>query len=185
MDAGYLVANGTLRDLPPGSHLNPATGAFTWAPGPGYFGTYHLAFVRGSEQIPVDVTIRAIVSTAAGESEIRMFLDLPQANATVSGPVTLAGWALDPQAWTGSGIGAVHVWASRTDVPGLAPQVVGVAQLGAARPDVAAAFGAQFGTAGFSLTTTLAPGSYDLAVYAWSTRTAQFEDARTVHVTVR
>ena len=44
---GFLVANGTLRDLPPGSHLDPATGVFTWTPGPGYIGTYRLTFVRG------------------------------------------------------------------------------------------------------------------------------------------
>ena len=42
---GFLVANDTLRDLPAGSHLDPATGIFTWAPGPGYIGTYRLTFV--------------------------------------------------------------------------------------------------------------------------------------------
>ena len=42
---GFLVANDTLRDLPAGSHLDPATGMFTWAPGPGYIGTYRLTFV--------------------------------------------------------------------------------------------------------------------------------------------
>lgn len=58
VDSGALVANGTLRDLPPGSRLDTATGQFTWAPGPGYLGTYHLEFLRGPERIRVDVTIR-------------------------------------------------------------------------------------------------------------------------------
>jgi hypothetical protein len=58
VEHGYLVANGTLRDLPPGSYLNIETGVFTWAPGVGYIGTYQLTFVRGGEQIQIDVTIR-------------------------------------------------------------------------------------------------------------------------------
>jgi hypothetical protein len=51
------VANGTLRDLPPGSSLSVDTGVFTWSAGLGYHGTYRLAFVRGGEQFLVDVTI--------------------------------------------------------------------------------------------------------------------------------
>ena len=49
---GFLVANDTLRDLPAGSHLDPATGVFTWAPGPGYIGTYRLTFVSGGAADP-------------------------------------------------------------------------------------------------------------------------------------
>jgi hypothetical protein len=60
--AGYLVANGTLRDLPVGSHLDPATGRFTWMPGPAYLGTYRLTFVRGGEQVSVDITVGRAVS---------------------------------------------------------------------------------------------------------------------------
>jgi hypothetical protein len=57
VEAGYLVANGTLRDLPAGSHLDTTTGLFTWMPGPAYGGSYRLTFVRGDEQVLVDVTI--------------------------------------------------------------------------------------------------------------------------------
>jgi GH25 family lysozyme M1 (1,4-beta-N-acetylmuramidase) len=182
MDAAYLVANGDLRGLPSGSHLDSATGQFAWAPGPGYL----LAFLHDGQQIPVDITVRPMTSVAVGTSQIRMNVDLPTDGATVHGPVTLAGWALDPQAWTGSGIGAVHVWAFRRDAPTTGPQFLGTATLGLARPDVATAFGAQFGGPGFSLTTsTLAPGEYDVVAYAWCERTQQFEDARTVRVTVR
>jgi acyl-homoserine lactone acylase PvdQ len=98
----------------------------------------------------------------------------------------VAGWALDPQAAIGSGIGAVHVWAQRRDLPGAWPEFLGAAALGGARPDVAQAFGPQFNTAGFDMTTTaLVPGQYDLTVYSWNRRTARWEDARTVTVTVR
>ena len=74
---GYLVANGTLRDLPTGSHLDPATGVFTWAPGPGYIGTYRLTFVNGTEQIPVDVTIRPAGTVDPTQGDVRMFIDAP------------------------------------------------------------------------------------------------------------
>jgi hypothetical protein len=185
VERGYFVANETLRDLPPGSHLDPGTGVFTWAPAPGYFGTYDLAFLRANEQIRVAVTIRAATSSADGDAEIRMTVDLPRSHETVSEPFTIAGWALDPQAPIGSGIDAVHVWAQRRDAAAL-PVFLGAAELGAARPDVGRAFGAQFDAAGFVLTAHgLAPGDYDLTVYAWNGRTARWEDARTVRVTVR
>jgi hypothetical protein len=63
---------------------------------------------------------------------------------------------------------------------------VGAATLGTGRPDVAGIYGAQFGVAGFGLSTSaLDPGQYDLTVFAWNRRTARWEDARTVSVTVR
>jgi hypothetical protein len=144
------------------------------------------AFLSGGQQIPVDITIRPMTGVAGGTSQIRMNADLPVDGATIHGPVTIAGWALDPQAWTGAGIGAVHVWAFRVDAPSTGPQFLGTATVGLPRPDVANAFGAQFGNAGFSLTTTaLAPGEYDIVAYAWCDRTQRFEDARTVRVIVR
>ena len=42
-----FTVRSTLRDLPVGSHLDTASGTFTWAPAPGYLGTYHLVFVGG------------------------------------------------------------------------------------------------------------------------------------------
>jgi hypothetical protein len=186
VESGYLVASGTLRDLPPGSQLDAATGRFTWAPGPGYVGTYHLAFVREGSRIAVDVTIRPRRHAAAGESEIRMFVDRPVTDQIVSGSFTVAGWALDRQAAIGSGIGAVHMWAQRRDVPGTAPMFVGSADLEGERPDVARTFGPQFDRAGYGLTASgLPPGRYDITVFAWNRRTARWEDARTVVVVVR
>jgi len=55
--AGYLVVGQTLRNLPVGSHLDATTGTFTWAPAPGFFGTYHLIFVVKGEQVAIDVTV--------------------------------------------------------------------------------------------------------------------------------
>jgi len=78
VEGGYLVANGTLRDLPLGSHVNLETGVFTWSPGLGYFGTYRLVFVRGGEQIPIDVTIRPVAASTPGESAGQMNIEVPR-----------------------------------------------------------------------------------------------------------
>jgi hypothetical protein len=55
-DRGFLVANGTLRDLPPGATLTGAQ--FAWAPPIGYVGEYLLSFVRGGERVDVTVVVR-------------------------------------------------------------------------------------------------------------------------------
>jgi hypothetical protein len=59
--AGHLVVNGELRALPVGSSVDPA-GTFYWHPGPAFFGTYQLVFVRTScdgtqQKIPVTIRI--------------------------------------------------------------------------------------------------------------------------------
>ncbi len=59
VDAGYLSAAGELRDLPAGSHLDPAAGVFTWAPAPGFFGRYTLEFLRAGARVTVDVIVGA------------------------------------------------------------------------------------------------------------------------------
>jgi pimeloyl-ACP methyl ester carboxylesterase len=182
--AGYLVANGTLRALPPGSHLDPATGVFTWHPMLGYLGTYQLTFLRDNDtQVPLTVTLEP---DAIAAGHLAMALDRPASDATVSGSFTVEGWALDTGAWQGAGIGAVHVWAQRVDVPAADPAFLGAAILNGARSDVAAIYGTQFDRAGWALSVSgLAPGTYDITAYVWRTRTQQFEDARTLRITVK
>lgn len=184
VEAGYLVANGTLRDLPPGSRLDAGTGEFTWAPSAAFLGTYHLEFLRGGHRLPVTVSIAPARIKAWAESHVRMQIDTPVIGDTIRGPVRIEGWALDPDAFTGSGIGAIHVWARRMDQPTLGPEFVGAATLDVSRPDVSAAFGAMHHSAGYQLTTTLAPGLYEVTVYAWNVRKARWEDARSVRVSV-
>jgi len=53
---GFLVANGTLRDLPPGATLRGAQ--FAWVPPVGYIGDYALVFLRGGERVEVTVRIK-------------------------------------------------------------------------------------------------------------------------------
>jgi hypothetical protein len=182
--AGYLRANGALRSLPPGSRLDPATGTFTWSPGPGYIGSYDLVFLQGATQLSVTVTIEPKSTASAGQ--MRGWIDLPATRATVNGAFTVAGWALDTGAWQDSGIGAVHVWAQRRDVSAASAIFLGAADLGVSRPDLSGAFGPQYDRAGWGLTApVLPPGTYDVTAYFWSTRTQRFEDARSVHITVR
>jgi hypothetical protein len=182
--AGYLVANGTLRALPPGSRLDPDTGHFTWHPVLGYLGTYDLTFLReNGTQVPLTVTLEPD-GTAPGHLELA--IDRPTAGATLGGPFTVEGWALDTGAWQGSGVGAVHVWAQRVDVPAADSEFLGAAALNGARSDIATIHGTQFDRAGWALSVSaLAPGTYDVTAYVWRTRTQQFEDARTVRIAVR
>ena len=51
--SGSLRVGEQLRPLPPGSHLDPRTGIFTWSPGVGFVGTYDLVFVRTNAQGPI------------------------------------------------------------------------------------------------------------------------------------
>ena len=160
----------------------------------------------GSEPVPASITSVArsesmaaygpIVEAPTIGSGIEMSVDLPQPGSVRNGPLVLAGWALDRAAETNSGIGGIHVWAVRrsramvADLaqadPGDAPVFLGVAESDVSRPDVAAVFGAQFDRAGWQLTAPrLAPGEYDLIVYAWSARTGRFETSRTVAVVIQ
>jgi hypothetical protein len=68
---GYLVRNGRLLPLPPGTRLDSATGRFTWQAVPGWLGTHRLMFVRqnanGSrERLAVSVSFGDIVVAPAG-----------------------------------------------------------------------------------------------------------------------
>ena len=96
----------------------------------------------------------------------------------------------------------MHVWAYRatcggtTCLPaeaqgakagdGATPIFLGAAAYGGARPDVAAVFGDRFKNTGYGIIVdSLAPGTYDLAVFAWSTVQQGFVPAKIVRVTVR
>jgi hypothetical protein len=62
---------------------------------------------------------------------------------------------------------------------------VGAAPYGGVRSDIGAAFGARFAASSFGmLVGTLPPGVYDLVVYAHSTVTRAFDNARVVRVTM-
>ena len=188
VDAGYVMANGRLHPLPVGSSL--AGSKFAWMPPAGYSGPYRLVFVRGGERIDVTVTVVEKPRVVEGEAQIRMgplsAHVLPCSSAQRC--LRVEGIAFDPQAAIGSGIAAVHVWATKAG-PGVrgaaSPVFMGTAMLDQTRPDVVPTFGDASRHAGFSITATLAPGTYLLTAYAWNERTARWEDSRSVQVNVR
>jgi len=60
---GYLIVANELRPLPIGSTLDTKKGTFSWMPGPGFIGTYHLLFLQTdgfgvTRRIPVNILIR-------------------------------------------------------------------------------------------------------------------------------
>jgi subtilisin len=145
-------------------------------------GTYTLVvFARSVVSGTFSSIARAIRVRTPGNPSLQ--IDTPTPRAAVRQPFPVGGWAVDFDAPTGTGIDAIHVWAFPTNGgPGL---FAGVATYGLARPDVAAAFGKQFGDAGFNLAVSgLPPGNYRLVVYAHSTVSGTFSTTQTVNLTV-
>jgi glucose/arabinose dehydrogenase len=109
-------------------------------------------------------------------------IDTPSAGSSVGQPFLIAGWAIDAAAST-PGISTLHLWAFPQSG---APRFLGVATQGISRPDVAAAFGPQFGSSGYGLTVRgLAPGYWTIGVYGWVDALQGFHAAGSVPVVVR
>jgi hypothetical protein len=182
---GYLREGNRLAPLPAGSHLDQQTGVFTWQPGAGFLHAYDLVFVNWSEGRAVTRGELRIVLVAQGAMRgPQVMIDAPMDGAAVERPFKLAGWAIDVNAGSGTGIETLHVWAYPV---GGAPAVfVGATAYGGPRPDVGAVFGERFSRSGFSISVdALVPGDYDLAVFAWSSERDGFLPARLIRVTVR
>jgi hypothetical protein len=183
---GYLRTSDGLSPLPVGSHLEPATGVFTWAPGVGFVGPYDFVFARLAGERPVarqDVRI-VIAPKGSGSIGAQVVIDTPRSQQDVGQPFVLAGWSADLSATQGTGIATLHVWAY--PLSGGPPVFLGTPEYGFARPDVAAVHGSQFADSGFGLHVQGLPhGNFDLAVFAWSTVTGGFVPAKVVRATVR
>jgi hypothetical protein len=187
---GYLRVHDGLAPLPAGSRLDPASGSFTWQPGAGFLGSYDLVFVREQDGHPVARQDARVVihPKTRGHGGAQVVIDTPSrlgtAQVTAGEPFLLAGWAADLDAWTGTGVSAVHVWAY--PARGGSPRWIGRADYGGNRPDVAALLGNRFTASGYGLWVNgLEPGEYDLAVFAWSDVEGRFAPAAVVRVAVR
>ena len=144
-------------------------------------GTYTINFYPHSTVTNAYATPKSITVTVASALPL-MSLDTPSSGATVSsGGFTVAGWALDRYAPSGTGVDAVHVWAFQTGGP---PTFVGAATLGGNRPDVGAVFGAQFNASGYTLSGTLLAGTYQLVAYMHDTVTGTFNLSATANIKV-
>jgi len=194
--AGYLRAATALGALPVGSQLDPLTGDFVWQTGAGFIGRYSFVFVRtegGSPvaRVNVDIVLHPKRSNRVGPQTV---IDAPAPHGPDGGPVVVnaggfavTGWAADFDSLADAGVDVVHVWASRVDGGAAAqPIFIGPAKVGGSRPDVAELYGARFGASGYGIVANgLAPGTYDIAVFAYSTVARHFTPARTVRVVVQ
>ena len=135
-------------------------------------------------RLNVDAAIRscAVSPPPPGVSKPYTWIDTPINNQTVSGQFTLAGWAVDLAAPTGTGVDAIHVYGFKVGTttkvgPGV-PTIV-------SRPGVGAAFGAaRFSQSGYVLNLSLFPGTWDIVVYARSTVTHLW-NSKKVRITVQ
>jgi hypothetical protein len=114
-----------------------------------------------------------------------MSIDSPSNWATITGPFTLAGWAIDRGAASGPGVDAVHVYAFPNPGSGAAPTFLGAAGYGGTRSDVGGVYGSQFTNSGYGLSApALVPGNYQVVVYARSTVTGTFSASTSVMIQV-
>lgn len=181
---GYMRVGRQLGPLPIGSRLDATT--FTWQAGVGFVGEYDLVFVRWSGDRAVARHDVRILLHPKGSNRVgaQVVIDTPVPNFAVSGPFVIAGWAIDLDDVAETGVSTLHVWAYPTT--GESPIFLGATSYGGDRPDVAAVFGQRFRRSGYGLTVdNLIPGTYDLAVFAWSSVRNTFVPAKLVRVTVR
>jgi len=180
--AGYQLVNGKRRALPLGSSFDAGGGVFYWQPAAGFLGSYQLEFVGADTLIRVTAvvgtSVQAVIDTPSQASGGGTpFLGVP-----VGQSFTIAGWAVDLAATSGTGVDTVHVWAHPQS--GGAPIFLGVAEYGGYRPDIAALYGEQYGRSSYTLVTRPIPkGTYDLVVYPHSAVLGGFS-ARVVRVHV-
>ncbi len=157
---------------PTGYHLNVRG----LAPGGWTIAVY--GWVNAMQGFGVVATVPVVIEPAG-----IVAIDAPGNFSTVDSSFVIGGWAIDRAAPSGTGIDTIHIWAYPAD--GAAPVFLGVPSFGD-RPDVTAAFGAQFQGAGYGLAVTaLPPGSWYIVVYAFSSVSHQFDAVGVVFVTVR
>lgn len=127
----------------------------------------------------------ATVNVSIGSGFI-VAIDAPLGFTTVTRPFLVGGWAADAAAASGTGVDVVHVWAYPV-APATGPPVfLGAADYGGVRPDVGLFLGNQFAPSSYNLfVSALAPGTWDIAVFARSTVSGAFGPAKVVRVTVR
>lgn len=128
-------------------------------------------------------SVAARIAVYATESRPLMYVDWPGPNQTIWRTFTISGWAIDLSGTGGVGVDAIHAWAYPLN--GSAPLFVGAGVTGGYRPDVAAFAGNwQFMASGFTVAGSLPPGDYNLVVFAHSSVTGTFNNAKLLRIHV-
>ena len=109
-----------------------------------------------------------------------VWIDAPAAASTVSGVVSIIGWAVDNAAAVGTAISSVQIQVDRT--------VVGTATYGINRPDVCAVYPGRPGcpNVGYSFsmdTSSLSSGSHTITVAATDSDTTPDSGSVSISVT--
>ncbi|MGD0046091.1 MAG: glycoside hydrolase family 44 protein [Bryobacteraceae bacterium] len=146
-------------------------------------GSHTIAVTATDSASPTDTASASVtVTVAAGTAAVipTVHIDMPAPGATVSGTVTVAGWAIDNTSAVGTAIGVVQVLVDGT--------AVGTATYGVNRPDVCAAYPSRPGcpNVGYSYslnTAALTPGSHTISVTA--TDSASPPDIGSTAITVQ
>lgn len=146
------------------------------SPGRYRIALYALSTVTGTfnSSAGVDITVAGQTTNPA------MSIDGPPGGSHQRSSFVLGGWAVDLGASSGTGIDSVHVWAYPV---GGAPFFIGVATYGGVRSDIGGYYGSRFTNSGYGIVVPALPnGTYDLVVFARSTVTGTFSQARVVRV---
>ena len=135
--------------------------------GGGGIQTAGISASNGSSGTQTSSTKTSQTTTVSGSKAITINVDTPSNGSGVNGGFTISGWAADRNSSSGTGITAVHIY----DGPANGAQnMIGVANYGIERPDVATAFGnGNLVSSGFSLSvdgSRLANGRHTLYIYA-------------------
>ncbi|HEY3062694.1 MAG TPA: Ig-like domain-containing protein [Chloroflexota bacterium] len=131
-----------------GARFEPSGWSTGFDPRPLPAGAHRLE-VRARSTVDGQETVLARAVDVAHPSTPRGAIDAPADGAPVVGALEVRGWAIDQQATDGAGVSEVMLF--------LDGEPVGAAEVGRARPDIAASFGPQFDLAGWSATLDVAP----------------------------
>lgn len=126
------------------------------------------------------VKSRGASSEDAPVPEPQMSIELPHGE-TVSVPFVVAGWALDLSSTDYSGIDVVQVMDE-----GCEGVVIGIAEYGLQRPDIARKFGEQFRYSGWELQVErLRYGEHTLAVRVETSGADDYVQCQAVQITIQ
>ena len=158
-----------------------ATGASFTLAQPGHY-TFHVRARDSLGRVSVYEDSRTLLADVS-PTDVAMSLDAPGDGAVVQQPFRVAGWAIDREAASGTGVDAVHVYAYPADgsgaPTGASPVFLGAASYGGSRPDVAGLNGGQFRDCGYQMEAIgLGRGFYKLVVNARSTTTGTWHNVQ-------
>jgi hypothetical protein len=112
-----------------------------------------------------------------------MAVTTPEEGYRIPPNFVIAGWAIDGDAPSGTGVDTVHIWA----LPHSGGPAMFLAALtpNQSRPEVGMLYGARFVNSGFFFNARMVPlGKYTLAIFARSTATGTFNQVKTINVSI-